>query len=320
MMQLSVIICTHNRERLLSETLTSLNFAQRPADFGVEIVVVANGCTDGSMIMLQEYAARQAQEGLLQLRAFEEPRLGKSYALNTAIQLDLAPLVAFVDDDQAVDPGFLEGIRVAAECYVDSDLFCGKIHPDWTGVEPKWVHHKGPYPIFPTPVPTFDLGDASQIIVPDTMTPSGGNLIVRREWLARVGPFSIDLGPTGHNLLGGEDVEWVKRALAAGAVLRYIPEVRQLHYVDTERITMPYLLRKALERSCSVILFSPQHQAVKHVPAYLARKLSGHILTAIFTLDSQKRRHFMLRIAATLGEIKGFYKLTHANKRRAVTR
>lgn len=313
-MNLSVVICTHNRSELLARTLASLNDARRPQEFKVEIVVVANGCTDGTVGMLQEYAASADTDAGLPLRFVEEHRLGKSHALNTALQLDLAPLVAFVDDDQTADPGFFEGIRAAADTHADADLFCGRIHPDWTGKEPKWVRYEGPYPIFPTPVPTFDLGDASQLIAPDTVTPSGGNLFLRREWIARIGPFSTDLGPTGHNLLGGEDVEWIKRALSKGATLRYVPEVRQLHYVDPERITMPYLLRKAFERSCSVVLFSPQHQDVRRVPPYLLRKLIGHVFVAVFTLDAQKRRHFMLRTAATLGEIKGFRKLAQVQK------
>jgi len=317
-MNLSIVICTHNRAQLLSETIDSLNRAQRPTGFLSEIVVVANGCNDNTLAMLQRYAERQDSDDTLPLRYFEEARLGKSYALNTALQLELAPVVAFVDDDQVTDSGFLQGIVDAVTHYADADIFCGKIHPNWTGAEPEWVHAAEPYPIFPTPVPKFDLGETSQVIARNTITPSGGNIFVRRDLIAKVGPFSTELGPTGHNLLGGEDVEWINRALALGATLRYIPAVRQLHYVDPQRITMPYMLRKAFERSCSVVLFSPQHQAPKRVPRYLLRKLLSHVLTALFTFNAHKRRHFMLRTAATLGEIKGFRKLVQENKLRSL--
>lgn len=315
-MNLSIVICTHNRAQLLGETLASLNRATRPAGYTVEIVVVANGCTDGTADAMRAYAARQAHDNLLPLRFIDEPRLGKSYALNTALAADLAPMVAFVDDDQTADAGYLEGIRRAGEQFPETQLFCGKIWPDWTGKEPAWIYDEGPYRVFPTPVPKFDLGDEPKLIEPDTVTPSGGNIFVRSALFPQVGPFSVDLGPTGHNLLGGEDVEWIKRALGTGATLRYVPWVHQYHYVDPERITMAYMLRKAFERSCSVVLFSPQHQAVRRVPFYLVRKLLGHVVTAAFSLNGQKRRHFLLRIAATLGELKGFRKLAQDNRAR----
>jgi GT2 family glycosyltransferase len=317
-MDLSIVICTHNRAELLAETLASLNRAQRPVGHSTEVVVVANGCNDATIPMLEQYVARQPESGNLPLRCFEEPRLGKSHALNHAIGLNLAPLIAFIDDDQTVSPGFLVAALAAASGFPEADFFCGKILPDWTGSEPAWVLDEGPFRVFPTPVPKFDLGEESCVIAPNTVTPSGGNIIVRRELVQRVGPFSTELGPAGHNLLGGEDVEWIGRALGKGATLRYVPDIRQSHYVDPERITMPYLLRKAFERSCSVVLFSPKSGTTDRIPAYLFRKMVSHAFVALFTLDAQKRRHFMLRVAATLGELKGFRKVAKNNKVRTV--
>ena len=70
-------------------------------------------------------------------------------------------------------------------------------------------------------------------------------------WLARVGKFSVELGPQGHNLGGAEDIDWVLRALALGAQLHYAPDMVQFHYVDGARLKTGYVVRKAFARSSS---------------------------------------------------------------------
>ena len=46
MPSLTVLVCTHNRAALLAKTLTSLNAAERPQDWNVNVMVAANACTD----------------------------------------------------------------------------------------------------------------------------------------------------------------------------------------------------------------------------------------------------------------------------------
>jgi hypothetical protein len=41
----------------------------------------------------------------------------------------------------------------------------------------------------------------------------GGSLVLRQGVFNRVGKFSIQLGPKGHNLAGSEDSDFMQRAL-----------------------------------------------------------------------------------------------------------
>ena len=77
--------------------------------------------------------------------------------------------------------------------------------------------------------------------------PGGGNLFLRTPWLTRIGPFDTDMGPTGHDLGGSEDLDWVLRALRLGARLRYVPDMVQYHYVDTSRLTLGYMMKQGLQ-------------------------------------------------------------------------
>ena len=311
--RLTVLICTHDRVALLGKTLASLNAAARPAGWQVEILVVANACSDATHAFLDDYRHDATR---LPLRWLAEPTPGKSHALNLAITRIDADLVAFVDDDHRVDPGYLTGVCEAADRHPEADLFCGRILPDWDGSEPAWVHDRGPYRIYPLPVPRFDLGDQPQALTREIAIPGGGNLFLRGSWLHRVGPFAVELGPVGHNLGGAEDIEWVLRAFDLGARLRYAPAVIQHHYVDTERLKLRYLMVKAYERTASTVRV--HHGDGNGVPLFMYRKLLGYFLSAATAWSQARRRFFLVRLAASLGEIKG-YRQARGDRLRSAT-
>ncbi|NWG73307.1 MAG: glycosyltransferase family 2 protein, partial [Rubrivivax sp.] len=295
MPRLTVLICTHNRAELLDRALDSLQMAARPAHWDIDVLVAANACTDGTHALLER--RRGASMAALPLSWFAEPTPGKSNALNSAMPRVSGDLVAFVDDDHRVDARYLVAVCEAADAYPHADLFCGRILPDWDGSEPAWVHDAGPYRIYPLPVPRFDKGDRPMELSAERGVPGGGNLFLRSPWLARVGPFATDLGPTGHDLGGSEDLDWVLRALRLGARLQYVPGVVQYHYVDASRLKLGYLLRKAYKRTASTVRVDSSAGATTGtgIPRYLYRKVAEYALKACTSIGSARRRFFMVR-------------------------
>jgi arylsulfatase A-like enzyme/glycosyltransferase involved in cell wall biosynthesis len=308
---LTLLICTHNRADLLQRVLESINAARRPA-MPVQILVAANACNDDTLVHMQAYQATQIKSGWLPLRLIEVPTPGKSHALNQAIPEIDTELTAFVDDDHRVDENYLVAIEQASQTWPDAGLYCGRILPDWDGSEPSWVHDEGPYRIYPLPVPRYDQGD-----VPKTITaaegpiPGGGNLVVRRHVFKLAGQFSTVLGPHGHDLGGGEDSEYVLRALTRGATCQYVPDVLQYHYVDTERLKLGYLLKKGYQRTRS----TSRIQGTGRVPLYMWRKLAEYSFHGIFSLSWARRRFFLVRNAAALGEIRGRKESGHRHRK-----
>ena len=303
--KLTVLICTHNRAELLEKTLASLDAAIRPAGCTVEILVVANACTDATAALLEARSTAESGERRLPLRWVPEPLPGKSYALNTAIPLIESDLVAFVDDDHRVDGRYLVGICRAAEAYPEATLFCGRIVPDWDGSEPAWVHDTGAYRIYPLPVPRSEYGDEPQRLTLDNVLPGGGNLILSRAVFERVGSFSVQLGPHGHDLGGGEDSDFVNRCLAGGESLQYVPWVTQYHYVDLERLRLGYLLRKGFQRS-RYATRAQAEAATTAVPLYMWRKLGTYFALSALSFSWPRTRFYLVRLAAGLGELRGF--------------
>ena len=307
---IQVLICTHNRAELLKRAIHFLNRAERPDHCGISLFVVANACSDDTFLFLQQYQKKDDPD-LIPLKWIKEPVPGKSNALNSAIPKLNSAVIAMVDDDHRADENYFVAIRNAILQYPDADFFCGKIIPDWDGSEPHWVHDQGKYRIYPLPVPHFDLGDKAIEVTRDIAVPGGGNLVVKSELFKKIGLFSTELGPVGHDLGGGEDYQWVIRAYNSGAKLCYLPEIIQFHFVDNKRLTTGYLLKKAFERSSSVIRVSHTAQNYSGIlfPRYLVKKVLIYFFQGFFTINPSARRFYLVRLAASLGEISGFFKL-----------
>lgn len=306
MKQLTVLVCTHNRSSLLDGLLKSLNAANRPMQWSVDILIVANACTDDTHQLLTTYQDKMAANNWLPLNWVTEPVAGKSHALNSGVKHLTAGLVALVDDDQRVSDNFLVNICRLADNQPETTLFCGKLLPDWDGTEPSWVRDEGPYKVYPPPIPSFELGNSSHYVSTDETMPPGGNLIVRLGVFQRVGNFSTELGPRGHDLGGGEDTAFILKALEQGERLFYSPEIIQYHHVASERLKLGFIMRLAFHRTYAAVRLGP---ATGGMPAYVWRKLATYLFSFLFSLGVERRRFFLIRTAAVLGEIKGLHEI-----------
>ncbi|NOQ13057.1 MAG: glycosyltransferase [Methyloprofundus sp.] len=306
MISLQILICTHNRVALLQRTIDYLNKVARPDNYDIKIFVAANACTDNTCQYLNNYQ-QSAKKDELPLEWIAEPTPGKSNALNSAIPKLNASIIAMVDDDHRIDDNYLIAISSAVARHPEADFFCGKIIPDWDGNEPSWVHEQGKYRIYPLPVPRFELGEQSIRVTRKIAVPGGGNLVIKKELFGRIGNFSTEFGPVGHNLGGAEDIEWVIRAYQSGALLQYIPEIVQYHYVESERMTLAYVIKKAYERSSSTVRLNEEAKNFTGLfPRYLLRKFIEYFMHSLFSVSNSARRFYLVRLAASAGEIKGF--------------
>ena len=299
MTRLGVIICTYNRAASLSATLESL-YAGYAGTETVDVRVVLNACTDDTLAVLSESRTRHAGSPL-NLAWVEEPIAGKSNALNTALREYKNEALCFIDDDQSTEAGFLEAILDGLASHPEDDIFCGRLWPAWNGSEPSWVHAAEPWAIPIRPFPEYDLGAESFRLPYDHRLPSGGNITVRRRVFDAIGGFAADLGPRGHDLAGGEDHDFLSRAVAAGFHIRYLPAARQLHAIDAQRMDKLYLLRKSFSRSRSNFLIKGGGRP----RPYMLRKILGHGLRSALSLDSNRRFFYAVRLAASLGELSG---------------
>jgi len=108
-MKISVIVCTYNRCQSLAKALESVAQSQLPENVRWEVLVVDNNSKDGTRAVVDDFSRRYP--GRFRY-AFEE-RQGKSFALNTGIELVAGDINAFVDDDVVVEPSWLARLTAA---------------------------------------------------------------------------------------------------------------------------------------------------------------------------------------------------------------
>jgi Glycosyltransferases involved in cell wall biogenesis len=86
----SVNICTYNRQQLLQTALESV-LSQQADGLRYEVVVVDNNSTDDTRQLIQSFIAR----GATNLQYVFEARQGLSYARNAGVAAARSPIVAF---------------------------------------------------------------------------------------------------------------------------------------------------------------------------------------------------------------------------------
>jgi hypothetical protein len=79
----------------------------------------------------------------------------------------------------------------------------------------------------------------------------------------------------------------------------------QYHFVDPMRLKVGYVMRKAYERSASAVRLGGTGNSGRLVPAYMFRKAGEYSLAVLTSSGAQQRRFQLVRLAASLGEIKG---------------
>lgn len=96
----SVLMLTYNRETMVSRAIDSI-LAQGFTDY--EFVVVDNGSADRSGAIAEEYAARDSR-----IRVIHRQRGSIAAGRNTALDAAQGKYLTFIDDDDWVEPDYLE--------------------------------------------------------------------------------------------------------------------------------------------------------------------------------------------------------------------
>ena len=263
-MHLDIILPTYNRESLLELALESLLVAQIPEGMRVEILVVDNNSTDNTAAVVEKWKARFSGR----LGYLFEPKQGRSHALNAGIKATTGDLLGFVDDDEEIASNWYEVVHQAFRT-MGVDFIGGPYVPKWGMTPPAWLPEK-----YRGVIGWIDAGD-NRIAFDESFAGilMGGNAVISRAILEKVGGYRTYLSRTGNKLLSGEDEEMYYRLLAAKAKGFYLPELRIFHYIPAARLTKTYHRRWCLWHGVSLGILDHTHpQPVDYfggVPRYL---------------------------------------------------
>ena len=218
----SICVATCRRPDGLTRLLTSLAAMRIPDGLRVELLVVDNDPEGSAGAALEDFDAPFV------LRRFSEPRRNIAHARNRAISEARGRWLAFVDDDEVVDAGWLE-VYWSRAAAVACDGFFGPVQRRLERVVTPWLEVER---FFAGP----GLEDGARVRPGAFAT---GNAFVRAELFADR-RFDPHLG-----LRGGSDSELFARMWRAGAEFIWCDTARVQEWIPPARHCLRWLTRRA---------------------------------------------------------------------------
>jgi succinoglycan biosynthesis protein ExoM len=226
----SVVICTYNRPAMFQAALLSCRRDATRRDMKFEIIVADNSVEGHAYAIVDALPPCGAPVRVVPV---QPPNI--SLARNGGLRAAAAPLVAFMDDDLAVEPGWLDALVDTLES-AEVDAVVGPVRPHFAaGAAPDWDPDGARFTRV-LPLPSGTLIAASG---PDK--PAGFALSTASSlWRAATcftddAPFDPAFGACG-----GEDLDLFLRLERRGCRFAWCAEAGVLETIPAGRMSLSY--------------------------------------------------------------------------------
>lgn len=238
---LSAILPTRDRHGLIDGAVDTLQ--SQDIDEGMlEILVVDDGSEPALEPLLAERPGRH------HLKVIRQAPSGLTVARNTGAAHASGPILAYLDDDTLVSPGWARAVVEAFDggrC----DAVAGRVELRFDVSPPPWLVR----PALRRYLAELELGGKA-LDLPSPWLPVGANCAVTREWYDKLGGFRPGFDRMGTSLLSNGDREFFERLRLMGGRIRYEPRAHLLHRVPAERTTVEFFKRRTHAQGVSDIL------------------------------------------------------------------
>ena len=239
-MELSVIICTHNpKANYLERTLAALK-AQTLPKVHWELLLVDNASAP-ALANLYDLSWHPRSRIIL------EAELGLTPARLRGVTEAEAPLLCFVDDDNVLDESYLEQALEIAQKRPDLGCFGGRIVGEYEEAPPPWFdRYQNMIAVRP-----LDRDQWSNFYDYSEATPCGAGMCVRQEVAHRYRDICMDsalrlmLDRKGNSLASSGDLDLAYTAIDMGFGVGRFVSLSLLHIIPKLRTSIDYLTRLA---------------------------------------------------------------------------
>ena len=226
MRDVAVVIPTLRRPEGLERAVRSV-FAQAEALERIAAVVVVDNDPDGSAAPLAE---RLRSQGPVPLAYVHAPIPGVATARNAGLAATDAPLIAFLDDDEAASPRWLAAL-LEAQVQTGADVLFGPIRgrvPDDAGWTTAYLER------------FFGRQGPLRNGLTDDLHGCGNTLMVRQTALPGPAPFDVAMNETG-----GEDDRLFTALMKRGGRFGWAADAWVDEFAPPHRATLAYALTRA---------------------------------------------------------------------------
>lgn len=242
LIQLTVIICTHNRREYIADCLHSLS--KQTIDFdNYQVLVIDNASGDDTYGFVTGYLS---QYNLPNFTIIKEPEVGLSNARNRGLAETQSDYIAFIDDDARVPENWIEtALQIITEH--QPDIFGGPAYPIFPSGKPEW--YKDEYGV------RGDMGETGFIKKGFII---GTNIFFRRELLIEYGGFDPELGMKGNSIGYHEETRLVNRAFAEDRKVYYSKELFVRDYIPDYKLSLAFYIYGRYKSGRDRIILEPE--------------------------------------------------------------
>jgi succinoglycan biosynthesis protein ExoM len=247
---IDICIASYKRPQLLAKLLVSLAAQKLPEGISVGVIVVDND-PNGTAREAVENAAAAG----MQIQYFIQPEKNIALTRNMGVAKAIGEYIAFIDDDEYAEPGWLLSLYQTMYKY-QADVVFGPVvgvlpanAPAWL-VEGRFFERE-----------RYKTGTASPIR-------GTGNVLLRTDIiLDRLAPFNPKYG-----LVGGEDTDFFKRLQERDKKFVWCDEAVVMETVMVDRQSVQWLVKRAFRggQVFAEIYVAPK-ATIKKIPWFFYR-------------------------------------------------
>lgn len=287
-MEISVVLCTYNREKYLPYVLDSI-IKQTLDTSKFEVILINNNSPGNTKEIAENFKINFPEIDFLY---FEEYAQGLSFARNLGIKEAKYELITFIDDDAFLKEDFLE--KTIKAFYYSNKIIAigGKILLSYETIIPKWENkYLNSLLGYFNPSETSFNFDSSNY-------PRGSNMTFKKSIFFEIGGFNTSLGRIGSSLIGGEEKELFDRIYRLKKYeIKYIPDAIVFHTVPESRTTKEFIKKQALGTGVSErIRTKNESQFVffSRLLVELVKWVGSIVLFFKFLIDKKIEKGYML--------------------------
>lgn len=223
MIRIDICIISFKRPEGLTRLLASISRLERTSDIVLRIIVVDNDLFGSARAVVES----AKQDIFFPIIYDVEPVQNIALARNRCLKHSAADYIALIDDDEVPSPRWLSAL-LACACQYKADVVFGPVLTSLPGNAPAWAREGAFFER-----PRFVTG---------TMCDTGGsgNVLVKGELLKEDFRFAAEFGQTG-----GSDTVFFRQLFLAGKKLVWCDEAEVVEYVESNRLSIRWLLRRA---------------------------------------------------------------------------
>jgi hypothetical protein len=235
---ISVVVCSHNpRHEYLNRVLCALRRQTLPLERW-ELILIDNASREP---LSKTVDLRWHPEG----RVVREEQLGLTPARLRGIKETSGHVLVFVDDDNVLDPDYLEVALRLSTGWPILGAWGGQVRPEFEIPPPDWTR---PYWQL-LAIREFTRDRWSNLVEQNETTPCGSGMCVRRDVAERYSTLvsadlrRLALDRKGNSLSSCGDTDLAFLACDMGLGTAQFTALRMTHLIPSERLEEEYLLR-----------------------------------------------------------------------------